>query len=1082
MLTDDLYSAISNMATSIDNMMSTHEQETSDNINSLCGSIDNLCKTVSDNKNIEGTETILGLIAGVLAGDVDKIEQGASTLAKSVNEVSSALKDIGESSRDVVSSTNDISTSMKYLSEGVESVGIQTLISAKISNLAFPSISMFILGCSDLFSSIADKVEEMKTSSKCVHLIRDSIIDITEAAGFAVIGGSAALLATPLLIPISLFVSGASLVFMMANKLFDAKHMKETGDAISSMAVGIRDLSISAVAVTLASPFFILGTAALIPMSLFVVAVAGLNSLVESLFGDKKKKDYSAIKSMAMGILYMSLAAGAAIITSPIALLAMPCVLVLGLFTLAVSTFVVKPVESLVGSKEFKNFKGGVFAMSLGILSLGLTASSSILLTPIMLLGSLSMVATGLFVKISGSVFKAAAKNTNNYIKGSLGMVIMSAGFLATSYLLVKAVSVGKDLLTFDTLGVLGVLSAAVYGGTKLMHATGKAMGSVIKGAVAVMLVAGAVYGSAYLFNKAVVECKGLIENPESTIEGLLGLVAAIGVMGTGIAAAGFALPFIVPGAAAVGLVAGTVFMTAKSIKSASDAWESSQQSGVFEVDDDGSTPFSRTVSGVVGSMIDAVKDIKDIDKLGDAIQSILPISDFVQKLAVGVSEFSKISMMKGEIADSQGNKMPFNLSGVGDGISAVCGSIINGIADAMDSFNFSDDNMVEIETGGFLGIGGDKIKIPKQIAAIKHLMPLADFVSSISSGVSEFSKLASMKGDITTYENGKHITRPFNLQDVGKGIGLVMQSLMEGITNGLNTLMEGGEMVEIETGGFLGIGSDTIKVPAKIANLQHIMPLASFISSCAELISNIGKDNKIDSGSIGDIFSGIINAFNIEGIEDKLADAGDGLDNITSPLEDFCNIEWKSLPDENGVNAFSQLITMASNIETSKSDGLKAGASALSQLAAALSGDDNIFSGNIKETADGIVKSVDAINTIDIDKANALRDVYKAMADASSKRQKDIETLVEAIKDSADAIVGAVGRNNASPQVVTVNNTSSKSATTPKYNNYNNYNNDNNNNKDNTSYAQQSPRASKVNVDLTINGIGGDSWIIKRK
>ena len=58
--------------------------------------------------------------------------------------------------------------------------------------------------------------------------------------------------------------------------------------------------------------------------------------------------------------------------------------------------------------------------------------------------------------------------------------------------------------------------------------------------------------------------------------------------------------------------------------------------------------------------------------------------------------------------------------------------------------------------------------------------MPLATFVASLASGVSEFSKLATMKGDITTVDaDGKQITRPFNLQDVGTGISAVISNLL---------------------------------------------------------------------------------------------------------------------------------------------------------------------------------------------------------------------------------------------------------------------------------------------------------------
>ncbi len=103
MLTEDLYSAISNIANSIDALLDSHEQETSSTVASLCGSIDKLCKTVSDGKSVEGAETILGLIAGALSGETGKVEEGAAALTKSIKGVADSLNEISGVSDNIVS-------------------------------------------------------------------------------------------------------------------------------------------------------------------------------------------------------------------------------------------------------------------------------------------------------------------------------------------------------------------------------------------------------------------------------------------------------------------------------------------------------------------------------------------------------------------------------------------------------------------------------------------------------------------------------------------------------------------------------------------------------------------------------------------------------------------------------------------------------------------------------------------------------------------------------------------------------------------------------------------------------------------
>lgn len=1085
MLTDDLYSAISSMAESINNMMDSQEQTTSDTVGSLCDSIDKLCKTVSDGKSTSGAETILGLIAGALSGDSEKIEQGASKLSGSINAVADTLSDIGKVSNEIVTSSQNISTSMQSLSEGIESIGLRTMVSAYIAKVAFPAINIFVVNAVNMLSQIADKEKELNNARKGVTSLKDSITDVEHAALAATIAGLASITGTLALVPMAAFITATGLVFKLVGVLFEPKKYKENADAISSMAKGIIGLSLAAISVTLAAPAFLLGTAALLPMSVFVVGVYAIGELVEHLFGDKKHKNTAdAIHNMAKGILYMSVAALATIVTAPVALLALPCLLVVGLFTLAVGALVVKPVNSLVGSKEFKNFKSGIASMALGILLMGVTALTAIVATPILLVGSIAMVAAYAFVKASGKVFKAASKNSKDYMMGTLGLVVMSAGILATSFLLYKASQLGKDMLDEGGGGPLlilfGAITAIAVGGSKVFSIAGKALSQVVQGSVAVLLVAGTVFAAAYLFNQAVQNSKALLESGGEgefppAVSGLLALCGAVTAMGAAIAAAGFALPFIIPGAAAVTLVSGTVFAAAMAMKMACEAWKASQASGTFEIDSDGSTPFSRSVSGIVSSMSNALDDVDDIDKLKDGIEAILPLSDFIQRLAVGVSEFSKIALMKGEIADSTGKKMPFNLTKVGEGIGAVLKSIIKGTGDAIKSFGFEESNMIEIESGGFLGFGKKKTKIPKTIAALQHLMPLASFVSGLAVGVSEFSKLATKKGNITTVEGGKTVTRPFNLVDVGTGISSVMQTLMNGVVKGLDAF---GEFEEVEVGGFMGIGATKMKLPTKLLALQHIMPLAEFVSSTAELVSSIGKDkdgHALNGAGVGELLTGILSAFTtIDNIEDKLEDAGDGLEELIEPLEDFCKIQWKNLPTSDGVKSFTDLISYISKIDDATGKNLNKSALSITKLAASLSSKNSIFGDDVEKTTDGIEHTIKAINDLDTDKADALANVYDAMAKAASKKSEALKAIVKVIQESTDALTKAFSAANSTNNTQIVQQTQQPSApmqapvqtqAAPA-----------------PVHEPVVPPKQKVTVDLVINGTSGDSWIIRRK
>ena len=136
-------------------------------------------------------------------------------------------------------------------------------------------------------------------------------------------------------------------------------------------------------------------------------------------------------------------------------------------------------------------------------------------------------------------------------------------------------------------------------------------------------------------------------------------------------------------------------------------------------------------------------------------------------------------------------------------------------------------------------------------------------------------------------------------------------------------------------------------------------------------------------------------------------------------------------------------------------------------------------FTNNIGSVADGLERSVDAINDVDVKKANAIANVYEQMAKAASKRSRDIQEVVNAIKESTAAITGAVDRIDVR--------SSSSSSSGGSFGGLSS---------NSTSRSEQAkakeieptepiPTAApkqKVTVDLTINGHGGDTWIIKRR
>jgi hypothetical protein len=260
-------------------------------------------------------------------------------------------------------------------------------------------------------------------------------------------------------------------------------------------------------------------------------------------------------------------------------------------------------------------------------------------------------------------------------------------------------------------------------------------------------------------------------------------------------------------------------------------------------------------------------------------------------------------------------------------------------------------------------------------------------------------------------------------------------------------------------------------------------MPLASFISACAEMISTLGKDKDgnalaVDTRAIGGVFTGLVNALNVDDIDDILEDAGNGLENLVEPLAAFCGAKWSNLPNAEGTQNFKSLIWTFAGLNDRDLDRMKLGGRALDTVADALGG--SSFTSNIGSVADGLERSVDAINDVDVRKANAIANVYEQMAKAASKRSRDIREVVNAIKESTAAITGAVDR-------IDVGGGSSSSSSGGSFGGLfgNSTSQSEQAKAKETKPVEPAPTAApkqKVTVDLTINGQGGDTWIIKRR
>lgn len=196
-----------------------------------------------------------------------------------------------------------------------------------------------------------------------------------------------------------------------------------------------------------------------------------------------------------------------------------------------------------------------------------------------------------------------AGRNMSNILKGAAAMLIVAASLFVLGKALQEFSDIGKEQMIAAGVGLLGLVGSVALMGALL---SGPQAAAVLVGAAAMLVVA----SSIYVLGKAIQEMatgfnmlSGIGENLSpliGMIPGIIGLAAAFGALGVGLAALGTLGSVSIPVLLALGAVGGGIAALASSFGGSSEE----------EGGEDSLSYYQTTMLDRMGELINSVKNI----------------------------------------------------------------------------------------------------------------------------------------------------------------------------------------------------------------------------------------------------------------------------------------------------------------------------------------------------------------------------------------------------------------------------------------------------------------------------------------
>jgi len=702
-----------------------------------------------------------------------------------------------------------------------------------------------------------------------------------------------------------------------------------------------------------------------------------------------------------------------------------------------------KPI--LRGAKTLDNIGEAITSFAIGLASFAL-ATIFILIEPKILLG---MVASITLISTAIGIIGTQSKFIN---RGALSIALMGLALIPFS--------IGYGFFALATSGVtiesafmqLAILGAVGLGVTLI----GKAGMAPIKGAISMGIMGIAFLPFAFGYSMFAEATKGM------TIEDVGIQLAVIGGIGAAFAGAGFASPFIIAGALAIGASGAALLLLAPGLKAMKElqfteddsinlAFALSSVKASFLGGENAGEGFLSKIGGVITGAIDSVRMI-------ESAAGFIAAGTALISLSAGLREFKKVDFTESDAqtmaltlssvtaAFAQAGGEPaspgglfgaifgnaFSPNAVERGISSVmgAGAALKDVAQGLIEFQGLIDSKLDFDSVGsairktltFVGdafgnIGGmedannawfgliswDENRVAKGIDAVKGA---GKELTQIATGLKSFQELIDSEVNFETIGNAIKTTLTF-VGDAFATIGgketsdswFVFSWDENAVAKGINAVK--------------GAGAELTQIAQGLTSYQQLI---SDSSLSFEPDGNLAKAIRNSLTFVGDAFSmiggkettdsawfGLIkwdeNAV-AKGI-DAVKGAGTELKNIADGLKVISEIA-----DPIAVGkTLSSLLTSVGNsfsslyIENPDIDDKMSKVATFITAVGTQAKD-----GNLTKTAEGFQGISDAINSVDLEKSNSMGNLFKAAASLGTEAEAYMK-LANAVAEIRDML-----------------------------------------------------------------------------
>lgn len=1041
---------------------------------------------VFDNSVLDFTDFVLFLSTSLEQMNMDAYNDNLIKLGDGFTVFIKKLEEIDAKRLEKISKTfKGFNETVQSLKDITEIFSVKNLIKLQLMGKLVHNIPRAI----NYLVDACESINQLRDGKKIKNSMKDlkEILSLVKAIETqSLIIGLMSVAATVANIGVAIYVWSLSLLSKEIGHFFDKGEYKDAKNNISDIKSIMTDLMIIELASiangVMAVPAMVGVAFTALYLEISGETLIGIANILPKKKLDDSAKTMKALNGIMLGILGIE---ATTILVGALAVLAYPSLMIGSLVVLGIALLtagvvsILKPVDKDISKSALGLllFTGSAVLATIGMVFIGEVVKQN---WDGLLLGGIAVV--GLV-----GIMYLLSKINGDIVKGGVCMLLMSASLLLFGYALEQIASVVGGDGGWELLGKIGAsvtAAVAIFAVVGIPVVAGLvALGGAVMllmGVGMISFAVGLTVADKLLSN---VDMKSLEDNLLKGIECSTTFAKEIG---KSVLWAVAALPATILISTSLVLFGGTLKLIEKM--KVGDA----QIKPVFD-------KFNDVIVGInkLGAW--------DLAEASAKALALIPVGLALTSVAKGLGEVAKIAEGKVPIYNEKTGELEgyerVKLEDLGKSTANIMKELVGAIN------NIDLGTMKEYDVPG-AGLFGSKARLllPEFGAKLIYLMPIGELLANLAVGLTEISKLATMKGEMVVSDgNGGTKKVPFNFTDLSKSISTMVTTLADAISK-----IDLGEETEIDVpkGGLWGAitgGHDKVKLPSFAVKLKSLVPLSDFLVNLAQALTLLTKDKEgkeIDFNSVEASLKGMVSimpsVMSVQGLgslkmdEDDLGEYMNGLNAFGEFAKHIG--AFSKLPDSSVVDK------MTTSVSGFMSNTIVFSAQTFNNPVYKKSVEDyyEFIDKGIKpltvfepENFDKIAKinknMLNDIKGVDIEKVKVVSKLYENIASIQNSRDNNFKKVVEAMTESLEELREVImGNTNAVEDASSVlsRNTNDNNNPTPQYSTPSK-----SESKFDTSALERTlsnienllKRRGGEEVALTINGVDGETWTIRR-